>query len=95
MATTTARTAFGATKDLVTLSPLSLGRTLAGGATDLGATVARGAGLTARLPEPVRRALQVIGWLPVVGTVSKVAEVAAETAQTVANATSRGVEVER
>lgn len=95
MAATTARTAAGATKDLVTLSPLSLGRTLAGGATDLGATAARNAGLTAKLPEPVRRALQVIGWLPIVGSVSKVAEVAAETTQTVANAASRGVEVER
>ncbi len=95
MAATTARTAAGATKDLVTLSPLSLGRTLAGGATDLGATAARSAGLTARLPEPVRRALQVIGWLPVVGSVSKVAEVAAETTQTVAHAASRGPEVDR
>ena len=62
---------------------------------DLGATAARGAGLTAGLPEPVRRALQVIGWLPIVGSVSKVAEVAAETTQTVANAASRGVEVDR
>lgn len=95
MAATTARTAAGATKDLVTLSPLSLGRTLAGGATDLGATAARSAGLTAKLPEPVRRALQVIGWLPVVGSVSKVAEVAAETTQTVAHAASRGPEVDR
>ena len=95
MAATAARTAAGATKDLITLSPLSLGRTLAGGATDLGATVARGAGLTARLPEPVRRAMQVIGWLPVVGSVSKVAEVAAETTQSIANAASRGVEVDR
>ena len=95
MAATTARTAVGAAKNLVTLSPLSLGRTLAGGGTDLGATAARGAGLRASLPEPVRRALQVIRWLPVVGSVSKVAEVAAETTQTVANAASRGVEVDR
>lgn len=95
MATTTARTAAGTTKDLVTLSPLSLGRTLAGGATDLGATAARSAGLTAKLPEPMRRALQVIGWLPVVGSVSKVAEVAAETTNTVAHAASRGPEVDR
>lgn len=95
MAATTARTVADATKDLVTLSPLSLGRTLAGGATDLGATAARSAGLTAKLPEPVRRALQVIGWLPVVGSVSKVAEVAAETTNTVAHAASRGPEVDR
>jgi hypothetical protein len=95
MAATTARTAAGATKDLVTLSPLSLGRTLAGGATDLGATAARNAGLTARLPEPLRRALQVIGWLPIVGSVSKVAEVAAETTQSIANAASRGPEIDR
>ncbi|WP_243382353.1 hypothetical protein [Geothrix alkalitolerans] len=95
MAATTARMAVGATKDFLTLSPLSLGRTLAGGATDLSATAARSADLTARLPEPVRRALQVIGWLPVVGSVSKVAEVAAETTQTVANAASRGLEVDR
>ncbi|WP_285727491.1 hypothetical protein [Geothrix rubra] len=95
MAATSARTATGATKDLLTLSPLSLGRTLAGGATDLGATAARSAGLTANLPEPVRRALQVIGWLPIVGSVSKVAEMAAETTQTVANAASRGVEIDR
>jgi hypothetical protein len=94
-ATMTALTAAGATKDLVTLSPLSLGRTLAGGATDLSASAARGTGLTTKLPEPVRRALQVIGWLPIVGSVSKVAEVAAETTQTVANAASRGVEVDR
>lgn len=95
MAATTARTAVGATKDFLTLSPLSLGRTLAGGATDLGATGARSAGLTARLPEPVRRALQVTGWFPVVGGISKVAEVAAETTQSVANAASRGLEVDR
>lgn len=95
MAATTARTAVGATKDLVTLSPLSLGRTLAGGATNLGATSARSAGLTASLPEPMRRALQVIGWLPIVGTVSKVAEVAAETTQAIVNAASRGMEVDR
>lgn len=95
MAATTARTAAGATKDLITLSPLSLGRTLVGGATDLGATAARSAGLAAKLPEPVSRAMQVIGWLPVVGSVAKVAEIAAETTQTVAHAASRGPEVER
>jgi hypothetical protein len=95
MAATTARTAVGAAKDLVTLSPLSLGRTLAGGATDLGATAARSAGMAAKLPEPLRRVLQMIGCVPVVGTVSKVAAVAAETTKTVANAASRGVEVER
>ncbi len=95
MATTTARTAVGATRDLLTLSPFSLGNTLVGGATDLGATATRGAGLAAKLPEPANRALKVIGWLPAVGSLAKVAAVAAETTQTVANAASRGMEVDR
>ncbi len=94
-ASATARTTAGAAKDVLTLSPLSLGQTIAGGALDLGKTAARAAGANASLPEPLRRAFQVAGWVPVVGIAAKAAQVTAETAQAIHNATCRGLEVDR
>lgn len=94
-ASVTARTTSGAAKDVLTLSPLSLGQTLVGGALDLGKTAARAAGASASLPEPLRRAFQVAGWVPVVGIAAKAAQVTAETAQAIHNATCRGLEVDR
>lgn len=91
----TARPAAGAAKDVLTLSPLSLGQTLLGGALDLGKTAARAAGANASLPEPLRRAFQVAGCVPVVGIAAKAAQVTAETAQAIHNATCRGLEVDR
>jgi len=81
----TARTTAGAAKDVLTLSPLSLGQTLAGGALDLGKTAARAAGANASLPEPLRRAFQVVGWVPVVGIAAKAAQITAETTQAIQN----------
>ncbi len=95
VAATAARTTVGVAKDAVTLSPLSLGKTLAGGGMEVGKTAASAAGVRTGLPEPLRRAFQVAGWIPVVGIAAKAAEVAAETAQTVVNAASRGMEVDR
>jgi hypothetical protein len=94
-ATTVARTTAGIAKDAVTLSPLSLGKTLAGGAMEIGESAASVAGVRASLPEPLRRAFQIAGWIPVVGIAAKAAEVAAKTAQTAVNAASRGMEVDR
>lgn len=89
------RTTAGAARDILTLSPLSLGQTLVGGAMDLGKSAVRAAGASASLPEPVRRAFQVAGWIPVVGIAAKAAQITAETAQSLVNATSRGLEVDR
>jgi hypothetical protein len=94
-ATTVARTTAGIAKDAVTLSPLSLGKTLTGGAMEIGESAASIAGVRASLPEPLRRAFQIVGWIPVVGIAAKAAEVAAKTAQTAVNAASRGMEVDR
>ena len=94
-ASVTAHTTAGAAKDVLTLSPLSLGQTLVGGALDLGKTAARAAGANASLPEPLRRAFQVAGWVPVVGIAAKAAQVTAETARAIHNATCRGLEVDR
>jgi hypothetical protein len=94
-ATTVAKTTAGAVKDAATLSPLSLGKTLAGGAMEVSKTAASAAGVRTSLPEPLRRAFQVAGWIPVVGIAAKAAEVAAETAQTAVNAASRGMEIDR
>ncbi len=94
-ASVTARTTAGAAKDVLTLSPLSLGQTLAGGALDLGKTAACAAGTNASLPEPLRWAFQVAGWVPVVGIAAKAAQVTTETAQAIHNATCRGPEVDR
>jgi hypothetical protein len=94
-ANVTARTTAGAAKDVFTLSPLSLGQTLVGGALDLGKTAARAAGANASQPEPLRRAFQVAGWVPVAGIAAKAAQVTAETAQAIHNATCRGLEADR
>jgi len=94
-ATTVARTTVGAAKDVVTLSPLSLGKTMAGGAVDLGKSAASAAGVKASLPEPLRRAFQVAGWIPVVGIAAKATELATEVAHTAISAASRGMEVDR
>lgn len=94
-ASVTARTTAGAAKDVLTLSPLSLGQTLVGGALDLGKTAARAAGANASLPEPLQRAFQVAGWVPVVGIAAKAAQVTAETAQAIHTAATRGMEVDR
>jgi hypothetical protein len=94
-ANVTARTTAGAAKDVFTLSPLSLGQTLVGGALDLGKTAARAAGANASLPEPLRRAFQVACWVPVAGIAAKAAQVTAETAQAIHNATCRGLEADR
>ena len=94
-ASVTARTTAGAAKDVLTLSPLSLGQTLMGGALDLGKTAARAAGASASLPEPLRRAFQVAGWVPVVGIAAKATQVTTETAQSVHNAATRGMEVDQ
>ena len=94
-ATTVSRTTVGVAKDAVTLSPLSLGKTLTGGALELGKSAASAAGVRASLPEPLRRAFQVAGWIPVMGIAAKAAEVAAGTAQTVVSNASHGVEVDR
>lgn len=94
-AATVTKTTFGVVKDAATLSPLSLGKSLAGGAMDVGKTAASAAGVGTSLPEPLRRAFQVAGWIPVVGIAAKAAEVAAKTAQTAVSAASRGMEIDR
>jgi len=87
------RTAANAAKDILTLSPISLGKTVAGGVLDFGKTTAHGTGVASTLPEPLRRAFQIAGWIPVVGITAKAAQLATETAQTIVNAASRGMEV--
>jgi hypothetical protein len=62
---------------------------------DLGKSAVRATGASASLPESVRRAFQVAGWIPVVGIAAKAAQITAETAQSLVNATSRGLEVDR
>ena len=93
--TTMAKTAVGTVKDIATLSPVSLAKTLASGAVDITKTAANAAGLKTRLPEPVRLALQAAGWIPIVGIAAKAAEVAAQTALSAVNAATRGLEVDR
>ena len=93
--TTIAKTTVGAVKDIATLSPVSLAKTLAGGAVDITKTAANATGLNTRLPEPVRLALQAAGWIPVVGIAAKAAEVAAQTTASAVNAATRGLEVDR
>ena len=95
MATTLAKTTLGVVKDTVTLSPLSLAKGLAGGAMEVGKTTANAVGLKASLPEPLRRAFQLAGWIPLVGIAVKAAELSAETAQSAINAASRSMEVDR
>lgn len=89
------QTSARAAKDVLTLSPLSLGQTLVGGAMDLGKTAARATGANATLPEPLRRAFQVAGWVPVVGIAAKAAQLMAETAHAIHNAATRGLEVDQ
>jgi hypothetical protein len=95
VATTTAKTTAGVAKDVVTLSPLSLGKTLAGGALELTKSAASAAGIRTSLPEPLRRAFQVAGWIPVVGIAAKAVELATETTQSAIGAAGRGMEVDR
>lgn len=94
-ATGMASTAARSVKDVLTLSPISLGQTLAVGALDLSKTAARATGAASSLPEPLRLAFQIAGWVPVVGIAAKAAQLAAETAKTAVDATSRGLEVDR
>lgn len=94
-ASVTAHTTAEAAKDALTLSPLSLGQTLVEGALNLGKTTAPTSEANASLPEPIQRAFQVAGWVPVVGIAAKAAQVTTETAQTVHSAASRGMEVDR
>lgn len=93
--TTVAKTTVGAVKDAVTLSPLALGKTLGGGAMEVGKSAASAAGVRTTLPEPLRRAFQVAGWIPVVGIAAKATELATEVAHTATSAASRGMEVDR
>lgn len=90
-----AQTAMGATKDLVTLSPVSLGQTLVGGAMGAGRAVFFATGLHASLPEPLRRAFQLAGWIPMAGALVKATQLATEVIHTAHNAASRGMEIER
>jgi hypothetical protein len=92
---TSGRTAVGAAKDILSLSTFALSKTLAGGAVEISRTTTHATGMASSLPEPVRRAFQVAGWIPVVGLLAKAAQLSAETAQTAVNATSRGMEVTR
>ncbi|MBP1625965.1 MAG: hypothetical protein H6Q00_440 [Holophagaceae bacterium] len=92
---TTAKTTLGAAKDTVTLSPLALGKTLANGALELGGSVTRAAGLKSTLPEPLQKAFQVAGWLPVAGVAAKALELASTVAHNAINAATRGLEVDR
>jgi hypothetical protein len=47
------------------------------------------------LSEAIKRAFQAAGWVPTVGLATRAAQVAAETAQAIANASRRGPEVDR
>jgi hypothetical protein len=47
------------------------------------------------LSESIKRAFQAAGWIPTVGLATRAAQVAAETAHSIANATTRGPEVDR
>lgn len=84
IATTLAQTAVDLTKDAVNLSPVSMATTLIKGAARGVKEVARAAGSGgAALPEPVQRALQVAGWVPVVGQVASAVQGVAEVANVV------------
>lgn len=89
------RTAIGATKDIATLSPLSLGQTLVGGALGAGRAVFSASGLQASLPEPLRRAFQLAGWVPVAGALVRATQLATEVIHTAQSAASRGMEINR
>ena len=95
VATTAAKTGVGVVKDALTLSPLDLGKTLAGGAMEFGKCAASAAGIRSTLPEPLRRAFQLAGWIPVVGIAAKATELATGVAHTAITAASRGMEVDR
>ena len=94
-AATVARTTVGAVKDVATLSPVALVKTLAVGAFDLTKTTANVAGVQTHLPAPLRQAFKVAGLIPVVGIAAKATELATEVAHTAISAASRGMEVDR
>ena len=90
-----ARTGAGLSRDALSLSPVSAATTVANGALELTKVVTHTARASAPLPEPLRRAFQIAGWVPVVGTAAKAIQLATELAHAASTAAPRGMEMDR
>lgn len=88
-------TATQAIKDILTGSPVSLGKTLASGVIDFAKTASGAAETDTIPPDPVQVALRMGGWIPVVWLATKHALEADTSAQPTTRAASGGMEVDR
>lgn len=80
------------TREVLSLSP---GSALVSATQTALRTVRATAAARGQLPEPLRRAFQVAGWIPLAGTGINALQQAAELAQSAHNAASRGLEMDR
>lgn len=95
LAGTGLRTTAGTAQDILTLSPLGAAKTVLGGGLDVASTASKAVKAHAPLPEPLRRAFQAAGWLPLAGPLVKALELATRVAHAALEAARGGMELER